>query len=273
MNFKKKLILFENNEGYQNYLFDQSILNSLDQIELNVLSRENYWNEIKSWIIFVPVAIVPTLFFTFLNISTFFNKKFELFLIQKTKMFGLITFEDFLNNKSKKKEKFIHDNSFIINIIEEKLMSLIKDKLNENQIKEKLIIFNEENFYSKIQKIKNRILLGHKKRITKNFNILLLGNTNVGKSTLINEFLKLSPKEKAKEGSGLETKTEEFKPYKGEYNGQIYTLYDTNGITLIGPDSIEKKMESIEKEIKKRIEKENASQLIHCIWYCFQGSS
>ena len=66
---------------------------------------------------------------------------------------------------------------------------------------------------------------------------------------LINEFLKLNPKEKAKEGSGLETKTEEFKPYKGEYNDQKYTLYDTNGITLEGDDSIGKKMESIEYEI------------------------
>ena len=111
-----------------------------------------------------------------------------------------------------------------------------------------------------------------KKKIAKNYNIVLLGNTNVGKSTLINEFLNLKNKDKAKEGNGLETKTEEFKPYNGENNGQKYTLYDTNGITLIGENSFEKKIESIEKEIKKRVKNEDPNQMIHCVWYCFQGS-
>ena len=276
LDFKKKLIIFEKNEGYQNYLIDQSILNSLDQIEINVLLRENFWNNIKFWTLMSPILPIFSIIVPFISIPIFFSEKYKLFFF-KTNMFGFETIIDFLDTKvvkGNKKQRFIQDNSFIINIIKEKIISLIKDKLYENQIKEKLIIFNRENFFSQIQKIKNRILLCHnKKNITKNFNILLLGNTNVGKSTLINEFLKLNPKEKAEEGSGLETKTDEFKPYKGKYNGQTYTLYDTNGITLIGKDSIKNKMESIEKEINKRIEKKAANELIHCIWYCFQGTS
>ena len=42
---------------------------------------------------------------------------------------------------------------------------------------------------------------------SKNFNILLLGGTNFGKSTLINEYLQLENDKKAKEGEGGETLT------------------------------------------------------------------
>ena len=108
--------------------------------------------------------------------------------------------------KSHKKMNFIETNSQIINKIESNLLLLIKDKLNENQIKEKLIIYNQENFNLNIIEIKNKLkdLITKKelKKIITNFNILLLGNTGVGKSTLINEFLKLKNEvEKAREGN------------------------------------------------------------------------
>ena len=51
------------------------------------------------------------------------------------------------------------------------------------------------------------------KNIINIYNILLLGNTNVGKSTLINEFLKLENGEKAKESDGGPTSTIDFTPY------------------------------------------------------------
>ena len=86
-------------------------------------------------------------------------------------------------------------------------------------------------------------------------NILLLGGTNVGKSTLINEFLNLEKGKRAKEGEGLETLIIDFTPYTGTRNKQEYTLYDTNGITLEGKDSIENKKINTLKEIKERINK------------------
>ena len=282
LDYDKKIFLFEKNEAYQNYLIDQSILNTLDLIEINVCKRELNKEELKGIIfevvsnifIGVPLFIITSFFLIpgifSKNYLSWFNNLFE-----NTGIFGIEKISQFFKNKIRADEKliFIKDNTYIINIIEEKLISLIKGNLIENQIKEKVIIYNQENFNSEVENIKNRLILHHnKKKISKNYNIVLLGNTNVGKSTLINEFLNLKNKDKAKEGNGLETKTVEFKPYSGENNGQKYTLYDTNGITLKGEDKFEKKIESIEKEIKKRVEKKDPNQLIHCIWYCFQGS-
>ena len=95
-------------------------------------------------------------------------------------------------------------------------------------------------------KIKNKLLekkyLERLKKITtNNFNILLLGNTNTGKSTLVNEFLKLDDSSKAKESDGGPTKIIDFTPYKGEINGKTYILYDTNGMENTGEDSFELK--------------------------------
>ena len=88
-----------------------------------------------------------------------------------------------------------------------------------------------------------------------NFNVLLVGCTGVGKSTLINEFLKLDKNKKAKESDGEPVETKDFIPYKGKNNNINYTLYDTNGITYKGKDSIEEKIENTLNQIKTRIEK------------------
>ena len=61
---------------------------------------------------------------------------------------------------------------------------------------EKIIIYSHVKFEENIKKIyksliSNDIIKNLKELSTKNMNILLLGGTNVGKSTLINEFLNL----------------------------------------------------------------------------------
>ena len=83
-------------------------------------------------------------------------------------------------------------------------MKNIEGLLDEKVIKEKIVIYDGKNFENKIKTITDKLLENYfikklQKILTKNFNVLLLGNTNVGKSTLINEFLKLDNSKKAKE--------------------------------------------------------------------------
>ena len=131
---------------------------------------------------------------------------------------------------------------------------------------------------TKIEKIKTKIISSKyiiqlQKILSKNFNILLIGNTNVGKSTLINEFLNLDIHNRAKESDGGPTDTIDFTPYVGKNNYNQYTLLDTNGITNEGDNCIDNKIETTIKEINKRIESKNPNNLIHCIWYCITGSN
>ena len=89
----------------------------------------------------------------------------------------------------------------------------------------------------------------------KHYNILVIGATGVGKTTLIKSILKLKDKEKGKS-------TEGYQPY--ESTG--IRLWDTKGIN---------KIEDAEKEftqfINEKIEKGNIDEFIHCIWYCVTG--
>ena len=117
-------------------------------------------------------------------------------------------------------------------------------------------MFNDENFEKIVGNIKNIILKKNlienlKKIMRNNFNVLLIGCTGVGKSTLINEFLRLDKDKRAKESEGIPTDTVDFTPYKGKFNNINYTLHDTNGITYLGEDSIEKKLNNTLDQIKK----------------------
>ena len=112
-----------------------------------------------------------------------------------------------------------------------------------------------------------------KKIVRKNFNILILGCTNVGKSTLINEFLNLEGEKRARETEGGPTETKDFTEYTGNFNNYQYTLFDTNGITNDGKDSIQNKTKNTLNEITERIKSKDPNNLIHCVWYCFQGSN
>ena len=255
--------LFEEDKSYQNYIIEKNIQKSLEKINLVILSRESKFHKMKisggAFIVSIIASFtggIGALIISMIFLS-FFNIKYNYFY---------------------EKRKFISDNNYVINVIQSKLIEKIKNKLDSKIKREKIIIFNDENFNNKIEKIKSILISGKfleklKKIIAKNFNILLVGNTNVGKSTLINEFLKLDATKKAKESDGGPTNTKDFSPYVGINNKYQYTLYDTNGITNIGNDSVDNKIKNTLSEIEKRIQSNDPNQLIHCIWYCFQGTN
>ena len=169
--------------------------------------------------------------------------------------------------KPVEKVKFLHKNKIIIQRLQEKLIVTIREKLDKNILKEKITIYSEQNFDNKIAEIKNKLLENEyikrlQKIVTKNFNILLVGCTNAGKSTLINEFLKWDGEGRAKESTGGPTDKEDFKPYKGVNNHKKYTLHDTNGITNMGDDSIESKQKNTISQIEKRLKSQDPNELV-----------
>ena len=263
--------ILHDDEAYQNYIMEKNIQDSIDQVNLTILSRENKYSKIKYYVgtllIGVPLGAL----------IAFFTGGISLFALSAIGGGGL----SFLLNKvigGKEKSEFIINNTIISTSIQSKLIDIIGKQLDKNILKEKIIIYNQENFDNKIQKIKNKLLEKNyieklQKVITKRFNILLVGCTNAGKSTLINEFLKLDKEKKAKESEGGPTDTVDFTPYSGKNNNKTYILYDTNGITNKGEDSIESKRKNTINQIEERLKSHNPNELIHCIWYCFQGSN
>ena len=267
---EKKIELFFNNEVYEEYNIEKDIKNSLDKIARECFEREKNISYKTYFFLYFANPITYLLamgyILSFGQLKGLLNK----YIINIHKFSNYIFDLD-------KKEKFLEDNSIIIHFIKSKLSQNIKGKIDKKLLCEKIIVYNKDKFESSIKKTQ-KVLMSQKniknlkELSSKNFNILLLGGTNVGKSTLINEFLQLENDKKAKEGEGGETLTIDFTPYTGTRNKQAYTLYDTNGMTLEGKDSIENKKKNTLKEIKERIKKHNPNELIHCIWYCITGS-
>ena len=100
--------------------------------------------------------------------------------------------------------------------------------------------------------------------------VMLLGKSGVGKSTLINSFLKLSQKEKAKTGTG-NFQTIDIKSYQSN-SLPFLRLVDTRGIELnvkYGADAIKKDAENF---IQNQMSSNNINNFVHCFWYCITGN-
>ena len=126
-------------------------------------------------------------------------------------------------------------------------------------IKKKL----EENLYKICQNITK----------TNHFNIVLLGREGVGKSTLLNSVLKLEGENMAKTGEG-DSITLEIKKYSNpDPKMDFLRIYDTQGIGIKEENSVKKIFSDVSKLINEQIFKEdsNPDDLIHCIWFCFNG--
>ena len=187
--------------------------------------------------------------------------------------------EDYSFNLLKQKEKKDLTKFFQSNL--PKIKELLKEKIKEikfskNQIKEiadKILGYeNAKEVYS--EKIKNEISrIKEDKSIfeIKYLTVMILGKRGVGKSTLINNLLKLEGKNKAITGSG-DPQTMKTKEYQNE-EVSFLRLVDTRGIELnLGYGAKEVKAQA-EKYINEQNNTGDPNNFVQCIWYCITGNS
>lgn len=98
-------------------------------------------------------------------------------------------------------------------------------------------------------------------------NVVVIGKTGVGKSTLINSVF---GENVAEVGLGRPV-TQSIR--KLEKEGTPLAIYDTPGLELQGDHSAENLLEQVTNLINEGIQSEDVNQAIHCIWYCINTAS
>ena len=99
------------------------------------------------------------------------------------------------------------------------------------------------------------------------FNILIMGNTGVGKSTLLNKVLK---EQLAKTDFGNACTQGKPKPYESN-NAKGIRIWDTKGIEQ-GVYNINAANLDIEEAIDNLVKENDPDKFIHCIWYCVHSN-
>ena len=140
---------------------------------------------------------------------------------------------------------------------------------NLDSIVETVII--QENFQSRIL----NIIKGDMGNFSftsniNNFNVLILGKTGVGKSTIINTLLQLKGENEIPTNSILGDSVTKGppKPYvSNKFNG--IRFYDSEGISL--SNEMDACTQQITKFINEQLLTNNPDLFINCIWYCVNG--
>ena len=182
------------------------------------------------------------------------------------------TSEDNIYDLLKKEEKkeltdyFNTKKNIFMNIIKKFNLNL---SLDYDSLSSQIINNNKNGQNTYKNKIKNEVSKINSNKDSfkiNNLNIIVVGKCGVGKSTLINNVLKIK---EAKTGTGS-FQTIKIKAY---YNKALpyIRLIDTRGIELnfqYGADAI---MKDAQNYIKEQLSTKNINNFVHCIWYCITG--
>ena len=179
----------------------------------------------------------------------------------------------FKQNEKNKLIKIIENKKQeLIEFLNSKINALNNNKFNfSSLVKSILESENGNNIYKK--KIKREIMKiqNNKEEFEiKYLTIMIVGKSGVGKSTLINNLLKLDKDHKAETGTGNFVSTE-TRSYQSS-SMPFLKLVDTRGIELnvgYGPEQVKK--EAI-KYINEQYKTNDPNNYVQCIWYCITGN-
>jgi len=167
---------------------------------------------------------------------------------------------------------FYSKKNLLVNSIQNQLNALKENIGDFNDITSNIIkIENGEKVYK--NKIKREIskINNNKNSFKIHFlSIMLVGQSGVGKSTLINNFLKLSGRKAASTGTGKYVTTE-IKYYMSNEIPYL-RLIDTRGIELnvnYGADAVKNDTSTF---IREQLNTNNINNFVSCIWYCITGN-
>ena len=167
-------------------------------------------------------------------------------------------------------EKLIEDtkikfNNFKFNEVDEKrIIEKEKNKLN--------LIFKEENkeIFDKISYYVSNDSIEEIMKDIDNINVICLGRSQIGKTTLINNILFLEENEKGKEGGDCESTTMNDTIYSSRIIKHL-KITDTRGIEQ-GKFNIDGWLDRYKNKTEKDIKEGKFGDLIHSIWYCVNGN-
>lgn len=174
--------------------------------------------------------------------------------------------EDFCINLENKKEIFLNNfrnnKENIRKCIDEKISMILID--NTEFLRKEIL--NLIKGYDSLKKVKH-----HKNKIIKNaiyefsvktrhLNIILMGKSGTGKSSLINSLIG----KKVANTGGFRPVTKEIMYYESE----SIRLFDTEGTELSKNNKIEITLKKVNDLIKESKNKQDPDWFIHCIWYC-----
>ena len=188
------------------------------------------------------------------EIKNNFYKEFENNLIFEIKKFCLLS----LKKAENKVDLF---SNRLVKLLHKSYDNISLDIFKRS--KQDLSVKTEEIYKNKIMQFLDDQFNGNN-----HINTIAIGQAGVGKSTLINNILKIKGTEfEAKTGKGKSV-TKEYKIYTSE-KILFLSVYDTPGLDF--NLDIKELFKNIKSIVENKLKTNNPDEFINCIWYCISG--